>query len=359
MAEKNNKKQLQIIIGLVGKICSGKTTFCELITKRGLRCIEGDDIPLENLIKIIIDLKKQGATQQELKEAVMEQINIVKQNLKNSYVQRCKMLLQEWTKPTIISRIYTSDEIQHLSKRNFFHKIYLDCPLLARFENFKKKYSQYSDDLDLNMFCILDDCVNYGLNIQNITQHFKVTITNEGSIEDLDNYITKNEKKILREYKPNWDEYFMRLAVEIKKRSNCSKRSVGAILISKEKRILSTGYNGTPLHMKDCFYGGCERCNKNTAQGQGLDQCWCIHAEENCLLDIGVRTCKQFEATLYTTLFPCKMCAKVIIQSGITRLVYMEDFDNNKSKDIIDEFINQNPDKTFIVQKQSLDDYVY
>ncbi|KAL4496959.1 hypothetical protein ABPG72_002115 [Tetrahymena utriculariae] len=359
MAEKNNQKQFSIIIGLVGKICSGKITFCQLLQKRGLRCVEGDDIPLNDLIKLIIDLKKQGVTQQELKQAVMEQINIIKEKLKNLYQPRPKKLFQEWKIPTIVSRIYTNDEVQFLSKRNYFHKIYLDCPLLTRFENFKKKYSQYSDDIDLNMFCILDDCVNYGLNIQNIIQHFKVTIVNEGSIDDLDKYISKNEKKILREYKPNWDEYFMRLAVEVKKRSNCNKRSVGAILISKEKRILSTGYNGTPLLMKDCFYGGCERCNNNTEQGKGLDQCWCIHAEENCLLDIGARTCKQLEGTLYTTLFPCKMCAKIIIQSGINRLVYLEDFDNNRSKDIIDEYINQNPDKTFIVQKQSLDDYVY
>ncbi|EAS07764.2 cytidine and deoxycytidylate deaminase zinc-binding region protein (macronuclear) [Tetrahymena thermophila SB210] len=359
MAEKNNKKQFQIIIGLVGKICSGKTTFCELITKRGLRCIKGDDIPLENLIQLIVKLRKQGATQQELKQILMEEINTIKANLKNQYEKRCKKLLEEWTLPTIISRIYTNNEVQFLSKRNFFHKIYLDCPLLTRFENFKNKYNKYSGDIDLNMFCLLDDCVNYGLNIQGIIQEFKVTVSNEGSVDDLDNYISKNEKKILREYKPSWDEYFMRLAVEVKKRSNCNKRSVGAILISKEKRILSTGYNGTPLRMKDCFYGGCERCNQNTAQGQGLDQCWCIHAEENCLLDIGVRESKQFEPTMYTTLFPCRMCAKVIIQSGVTRIVYMEDFDSNKSKDIIDEYNNQNPSHMLILQKLSLDDYVY
>ena len=68
-------------------------------------------------------------------------------------------------------------------------------------------------------------------------------------------------------YRPTPDDYFMRIAYVSRARSNCNKRSVGAVLV-KEKRIVSIGYNGTPVGMKNCIEGGCERCNKNKGQGE-------------------------------------------------------------------------------------------
>lgn len=66
-----------------------------------------------------------------------------------------------------------------------------------------------------------------------------------------------------RPFKPDWDDYFMRLAILVSKRANCMKRSIGAILVSN-KRIVSTGYNGTPFGFQNCYNNGCKRCNDNT-----------------------------------------------------------------------------------------------
>jgi dCMP deaminase len=104
--------------------------------------------------------------------------------------------------------------------------------------------------------------------------------------------------------RPTWDQYFMELASLASQRSNCMKRRVGCVLI-RDKRVISTGYNGTPRGLKNCNEGGCElsmdgeipsqmlivekgkRCNDGAGAGWGLDTCLCIHAEENALLEAG------------------------------------------------------------------------
>ncbi|KAK4058339.1 Deoxycytidine monophosphate (dCMP) deaminase [Microbotryomycetes sp. JL221] len=98
--------------------------------------------------------------------------------------------------------------------------------------------------------------------------------------------------------RPPWDTYFMQLADLASLRSNCMKRRVGAVLV-RDHRVVSTGYNGTPRGVKNCNQGGCSRCNSNgdgltlekdskiKGMGEGLDECLCLHAEENALLEAG------------------------------------------------------------------------
>lgn len=104
----------------------------------------------------------------------------------------------------------------------------------------------------------------------------------------------------------------MRLAYLILQRSNCIKRSVGAVIV-QENRVVSVGYNGCPVGMKNCFEGGCERCLSGKSQGIDLDKCLCIHAEESAILECGVKA--TIGGILYTTLYPCIWCAKIIVQA--------------------------------------------
>jgi dCMP deaminase len=115
-----------------------------------------------------------------------------------------------------------------------------------------------------------------------------------------------DDKNLVR---PNWDTYFMRLAYLIASRTNCMKRAVGSVIV-QDKRIIAAGYNGTPFGIKNCNEGGCARCNSMTASGAGLDTCYCIHAEENAVIEAGRQ--KAAGATIYVTTYPCLMCAKKI-----------------------------------------------
>lgn len=156
-----------------------------------------------------------------------------------------------------------------------------------------------------------------------IIQMSKIIISNDGTLDDLKNVIVKlnlNDPSWLR---PNWDTYFMQLAELASKRSNCMKRRVGAIIV-QDCKVVATGYNGTPRGLLNCNAGGCPRCNRNAKCGQSLDDCLCLHAEENAMLEAGSPRIQG--ATIYSTSTPCIGCAKKIVQVGIKRVVFAREY---------------------------------
>jgi dCMP deaminase len=126
--------------------------------------------------------------------------------------------------------------------------------------------------------------------------------------------------------RPSWDEYYMSIAHTVSTRSNCLRRSVGAIIVV-DKAIIATGYNGTPLGVRNCCDGGCARCASDAPPGAGYDTCVCVHAEQNAI----VLAARHGNATdggiLYVTLRPCFGCIKESIQAGIRQIVFDEPFD--------------------------------
>tara|TARA_B110000879_G_C10823756_1_gene375117 strand:- start:136 stop:606 length:471 start_codon:yes stop_codon:yes gene_type:complete len=120
-------------------------------------------------------------------------------------------------------------------------------------------------------------------------------------------------------------------------RSNCKKRKVGCIIV-KDNRVLSTGMNGTPTGFVNCLDGGCDRCNDNTIQsGEKLDQCICIHAEDNALLE--VERYKIFDSSIYCTSFPCLSCTKKILQCKIKNIYYLQTYNDDI---IVNDLISKN-----------------
>jgi len=128
-------------------------------------------------------------------------------------------------------------------------------------------------------------------------------------------------RRIVGPPRPSWDEYFMRIAQVASMRSNCIKRKVGAVVV-KDRRIVSTGYNGTPRGTRNCNEGGCPRCSGLAASGTRLDECLCSHAEENAITQAAYHGTSVKDGCLYSTFSPCLMCAKMIINSGITEVVF-------------------------------------
>lgn len=126
--------------------------------------------------------------------------------------------------------------------------------------------------------------------------------------------------------KPTWDDYFMQLAHVIKQRGNCMRPpKVGAVMV-RDKRIIATGYTGTPHGIKNCDEGGCQRCadrhDGKIASGESKESCVCIHAELNTIIQAALHGMSTRSATLYTTYAPCTTCAKMLINARIERVVY-------------------------------------
>lgn len=136
--------------------------------------------------------------------------------------------------------------------------------------------------------------------------------------------------------RPSIDEYFMEMAKLISKRSTCLRRKVGALLV-KDKRVLATGYNGAPKGLPHCSEVGCMREKLDVPAGERQELCRGLHAEQNCIIQAAVFGVSTKGATLYTTHFPCSICAKMIINAEISEIVYEEDYEDELAKKLLKE----------------------
>lgn len=131
----------------------------------------------------------------------------------------------------------------------------------------------------------------------------------------------KGEKGI----RPGWDEYFLQLARLVASRSTCLRRQVGAVLVKKE-RIIATGYNGAPRGIRHCLELGCLRESMGIPSGHRYELCRGVHAEQNAIINAAYYGVATEGAVLYCTHQPCNICARMIVNAGIVKVVYEEEF---------------------------------
>ena len=136
--------------------------------------------------------------------------------------------------------------------------------------------------------------------------------------------------------RPTRDEYFMQMAKLAATRSTCLRRKVGAVIV-KDSHVLSTGYNGSPRGVSHCEEKGCLRLLMNVPSGTRHELCRGVHAEQNAVTQAAYFGTSVKDATIYTTTFPCSLCAKILINSGIKEIVYSEGYMDDLSKDILEE----------------------
>lgn len=135
----------------------------------------------------------------------------------------------------------------------------------------------------------------------------------------------------------SWDEYFMEIAEIVKKRSTCIRRQVGAVIV-RENRIITTGYNGAPSGLSHCTeLGTCERQRLGIPSGERHELCRALHAEQNAIIqaaNVGVST---KDATIYVTVQPCIICAKMLINAGIVRIVHKGEYPDEMARQMLAE----------------------
>jgi dCMP deaminase len=136
--------------------------------------------------------------------------------------------------------------------------------------------------------------------------------------------------------RPTWDEYFMKIAHLIAERSTCMRRKVGAIVVLN-KRILATGYNGAPKGIIHCEQSGCLREQMKIPSGKRQELCRGLHAEQNALLQAASSSTNLAGGTLYSTIQPCVICAKMIINAELERVVYEGNYPDNFAVKMFEE----------------------
>ncbi|NQS89953.1 cytidine deaminase [Patescibacteria group bacterium] len=136
--------------------------------------------------------------------------------------------------------------------------------------------------------------------------------------------------------RPSWDEYFMQIAMMIATRSTCLRRGVGAVIV-KEKRILTTGYNGAPRGLPHCEEVGCLREKMGIPSGQRQEICRGLHAEQNAIIQAALYGIGIKDSVIYCTHQPCITCSKMIINAGIKKVFFKGDYPDPLAKEMLAE----------------------
>ncbi len=137
--------------------------------------------------------------------------------------------------------------------------------------------------------------------------------------------------------RPAWDDYFMEITHVVAKRSTCLRRKVGAVLV-RDRRILTTGYNGPPKGLAHCAeLGGCYREKLGVPAGQRQEICRAVHAEQNAIIQAAVHGVELTDVTCYSTIQPCVTCAKMLINANVVRIVCEGDYPDELALQMLEE----------------------
>ena len=230
-----------------------------------------------------------------------------------------------WRENFLISNMSSLTNFDLFFKRPFVLLITIDSSLLVKFRRFQER----QPDVTLEQFCSLTDAHLLSSNNRHCKyeDHALLKLINNADNHDsLHKSLTQLNLLDQERLRPEWDSYFMNFADLAAMRSNCMKRRVGCVIV-KDKRVVATGYNGTPRGFTNCNEGGCYRCNhpEVSSAGLGLSTCLCLHAEENALLEAGRARIGE-DAILYCNTCPCLTCSIKIVQVGIKEVVYSQSY---------------------------------
>ena len=137
--------------------------------------------------------------------------------------------------------------------------------------------------------------------------------------------------------RPSWDEYFMQMAELTATRSTCLRRHVGAVIV-QNKHIIATGYNGAPRGLAHCAeLGGCLREKLGVPSGERHELYRALHAEQNAIIQAATLGHSIEGASIYITHQPCSICAKMIINAGIDKIVVKEGYPDEMAVSLLAE----------------------
>jgi len=310
-----------MIIGVAGRNGAGKGEFVEFLKARSFTVYSLSDVIRQELADLGLS---------ETRERMIE----VGQEMRRTsgpgaLAQRLVSQLQP-------DRNYAIDSIRHPVEVEIlrhcgqdFHLVWIDAKLETRFERLQAR-GRPGDPESVGELELLEarergsDDPN-AQQLDRVQEEASFTLVNDGTLESFRAQIEAWVRTNLAFSRPGWDDYFMDIARTVASRSNCVKRKVAAV-VTLDKRIISTGYNGTPRGTTNCNEDGCPRCNDLAPGGTRLDECLCSHAEENAITQAAYHGVSLKGGTVYTTFSPCLQCTKMIINAGLTEVVYQSEY---------------------------------
>jgi dCMP deaminase len=309
-----------MLIGLTGQNAGGKGEVANALKGRGFE--------YQSLSDAIRDeVRSRGI--EPTRENLLETGNQLRQTHGSAVLAQRILRKIDADGNYVIDSIRNPAEVESLRAAGYFRLIHVTADSKTRFERILQRGREndpqtYDDFMDLEKREAKGAA--HSQNLDQVQELADQTLQNDGSISQLQVTVDEMLLNLLRGVpRPGWDQYFMDIAKVTAARSNCMKRKVAALIV-RDKRIISTGYNGTPRGTTNCNEGGCPRCNSLAEAGTNLNECLCSHGEENAIVQAAYHGVHLTDSTIYSTLAPCLMCAKMIINSGISEVVYNKDY---------------------------------
>jgi len=310
---------MSILIGLTGENCAGKGTAADYLVKKGFYYYSLSDIIRE-------ELANEG--KEITRDALIAKGNDLRRNFGSDILAKRTIAKHLPDRNYVIDSIRNPAEAKALLATGKMTLVYVTASPEDRFERMKSRKRE-GDPRSFEAFKIIDRAEmeskdEFGQRLGEVFALSTKRVVNESDFKSLYSTLDSLLSEMSADFKPkrpNWDEYFMNIALVVASRSNCLKRHVAAVIV-KDKRIVSTGYNGTPRGIKNCDEGGCARCGSFADSGTKLDECVCSHGEENAIVQSAYHGISIKGATIYTTFSPCLTCTKMIINSGMVEVVY-------------------------------------
>ncbi|MBI2345665.1 MAG: AAA family ATPase [Deltaproteobacteria bacterium] len=306
-----------MIIGLTGKNAAGKGEVAKFLTEGGYHYYSLSDVVREEMSRQQVRITRENMIvfanrmRSEQGPSVLAERILAKLDPEKNYV---------------IDSIRNPFEVEALRRRKDFALLVVDAEPALRFERIRSR-SRESDPQTIEEFRKVEaaEAASPDPNAQQLNKIYELAdavVENNGALEELYDQVRQVMRALAADAKrPDWHTYFMDIAKVAALRSNCLKRKVAAVIV-QDHRIIATGYNGTPRGIKNCNEGGCPRCSHFGKSGQDLGYCLCSHAEENAIVQAAYHGVRIKGATVYTTLSPCLLCTKMIINAGIAEVIY-------------------------------------
>lgn len=306
-----------MIIGLTGKNGSGKGEVARFLTASGYEYHSLSDILRD-------ELSSRGtAITREVLIAIGNELRAA--HGAGVLAERTLGKLGAETH-AVVDSIRNPFEVEALRRRKNFFLLAVDADPALRFARAKNR-NREGEATTYEAFLAMEareaqtaDPTTQQLN--RTAEMADAVVCNNGTIDDLHEQVRQVIQALAANSpRPDWDPYFMSIARVVALRSNCIKRKVAAVIV-RERRIISTGYNGTPRGVANCSEGGCPRCNHFGVSGEALGECLCSHAEENAIVQAAFHGVSIKGGTIYCTYSPCLICTKMILNSGLSDVVY-------------------------------------
>lgn len=304
-----------MIIGLTGTLGAGKGSIVDFLVKKGFKHYSVREFLIEEIKKTGLEIN--------LDNMVYIANKLRAENSPSYIVEKLYEKAKEDGGDCIIESLRAIGEIEALKNKGDFYLIAVDAEVRTRYERAILRKSE-SDDISFEKFVQVeqDQMESTDPNKQNLKACIgmaDVKIINNGSLEELE----KDVEEIIQKFvpRPNWDEYFVEISRAVAQRATCNRGRSGCV-ISKDKQILVTGYVGSPIGLPHCDEVGHQM--KTTIHEDGKQTKHCVrttHAEQNAICQAAKRGISIEGATLYCKMTPCSVCAKLIINSGIKKVV--------------------------------------